>query len=97
MTLAKRVYDERDYQVNVTRSFETSKTLLSVQGVAPFVAGGTTAATDLTITNVSFTGKVVTFRATGGTAGRHYDLRIRFTTSGTPGEVIEEYIGLVVD
>ena len=97
MSLVKRAYDERDYQVNVAPSFDDSKSLLSVQGVAPFVSSTGAAATDLTITNVAFTGKVVTFRAVNGTAGSHYDLRIRFTTSGTPGEIIEEYIGLVVN
>ena len=94
--LEKRVYDERDYQVNVGALYVRTDTLASVVSVIPFRFGETEQTTELRITNIAFSGDVIFFRATGGVQYKTYTLQMRFTTTASQPEVIEAEVTLVV-
>ena len=76
--------EEQDYSFNFDNEMATGESLLSVLA--------TNADAGITIDSTVVSGNVVTYRVSGGTAGRRYKIACRFQT--TSGRTVE-YTGLL--
>jgi len=89
--ITKRSYDSRLFTVNVGPAMRSEDTIASVESVVADRYGE-----DLVIDNISFTGAVIQFRASGGSAGDSHTITMRFTTNSSPVQMLESVVDLVI-
>ena len=89
-SVTKRAYEQRVFEVNLGPRMRSTDSIGQIDSIE---AEDGIAIDDSTITHTS---AVVSFRTSGGTPGQTYEVRIRFRTSGSPTQMLEALIHVVI-
>ena len=87
-TINKRAFEARLFGVNLAPRMRTGDTILAISAVLADDA--------LTIDSITFTPTACAFRVSGGDPGDEFPILIQFTTMGTPTQMLEAEVRLVI-